>query len=95
MDMVHYASIRRIPRTKASKWKLTKRAERLGGEASKVDIEEYAGAVGIRSCGDVAMDAAGAGKGGVVGDALWVVLGNGSIPKFACCARYWESVVGG
>lgn len=63
-----------------SKKQLTERAERLGREAGKVDIEEDAGTVGIRRCGNVTLDTAAAGKGGVVSDALWVVLGDGSVP---------------
>lgn len=51
------------------------------------------GTIGIRRGGNVAMDTAGAGKGGIVGDACWVVLGNGGVPKFSRCAWDWESIV--
>ena len=41
------------------------------------------------------MNTASAGKCGLVGHALWVVLGDGSIPELASCSWDWESIVRG
>lgn len=74
---------------------LTKWAKRFTGKAGEVDVEEYACAVCVRRGRNIALNAAGAGKGGIVGHALWVVLSDSSIPKFACCAWDRKSIVCG
>lgn len=60
------------------------------GEPSKEDIEEDTSAIRIRGGRNVAMYAARAGKGGIVGLTLRVVLGYGSIPQFPRIGCPWN-----
>ena len=97
VDVVHYASVVRKMKMKvqALQAELTKWAKRFTRKASKEDIEENACAVRVRRGRNIALNAAGAGKRGIVGHALWVVLGDSSIPQFACCAWNRKSIVCG
>ena len=74
---------------------LTEWAKGFAGEASKEDIEEDTSAIRIRCGRNVAMDAAGAGQGGIVGHTLRVVLGYGSISQFARSSWNRKSIISG